>query len=439
MKISSKTSGVSLHFEKHKACDADINGLKRHNERKPGAKHSNKKIKDERTKDNIILVSTGRSMYKRVEKLIIQNCDDVAKTDDGRLKGVRKDAVRMIEATVQLSGQILDRDEAEQEAVLRDAYDWLKQTYGADNIVSAAIHKDETHMHLHCDFVPVETGKLNAKKLLSKDRLRQYQTDFLTHLQSRYKTLNFVRGSSEYNGLPQKVYEALQAEREQMIKEVEDMRQEVMQELEEKQAKLQADAQKIKQADTIVKQRAADVTKREAELTKEKEELTKEKEELTKRETAVTALITDLRSERAEIDEQNKKSLKTQNTASQMMRQANERIQKANERERKAMQAEEQAKKAKRNADSGTETYELTAEHFRNLLDRGVTITESNIRQVRAWVKEAKETTKPTPEQAMKLTRDYEALQQKPTSDALDFGDAIDGLSLLTDSDDLSL
>lgn len=96
----------------------------------------------------------------------------------GGIKGVRKDAVRMVEATVQLSGKVLDMSEYEQEQVLRDSYEWLKDKFGEDNVISAVIHKDETNMHLHFDFVPIEDGKLNAKAIISKPRLKKYQTDF---------------------------------------------------------------------------------------------------------------------------------------------------------------------------------------------------------------------------------------------------------------------
>ena len=216
MRLSTRTSGVALHFEKHKACDASVNGLQRHNERTEGSgKHSNKRIDDARTADNVILKRSDGTYYEQVSAIIDRN-------RDGGLKGVRKDAVRMCEATVQLSGQVLDRSDAEQERVLRQSYDWLKETFGADNIVSATIHKDETNMHLHVDFVPIKDGKLTAKTILSKGMLHRYQTDFLKHLQQSEPTLNFIRGSSEYNGLPQDVYEQLQDERREMMAELDE-------------------------------------------------------------------------------------------------------------------------------------------------------------------------------------------------------------------------
>lgn len=214
MKISTKTSGVSLHFEKHKGNNAGINRLQAHNERVEGGQHSNKNIDVDRTKDNIVLKKSDGSYYKQIKKIIENNREN-------GLKGVRKDAVRMVEATVQLSGQVLDRSEEEQEQVLRQSYEWLKNTYGEKNIVSAVIHKDETNMHLHFDFVPIDSDhKLNAKKLMSKGNLQKYQNQFLEYLQENNKSLNFVRGSGEYNGLSQEVYEKLQDERKDMIQDI---------------------------------------------------------------------------------------------------------------------------------------------------------------------------------------------------------------------------
>lgn len=221
IKLSAKASGVSLHFEKHKGT-VEINGLQRHNERQPGTKHANEHINDSRTHENVILTQAGGTYYQRIQEII-------ASGREGGLKGVRKDAVRMVEATVQLSGQILDRPEAEQEAVLRDAFGWLEETFGRENVVSAAIHKDETNMHLHVDFVPIDAErKLNAKKLISQPALKIYQSDFLKHLQKGYPRLNFRReASGRPYGLSQKAYEWLQDQRKEMEQELEEWEDEL--------------------------------------------------------------------------------------------------------------------------------------------------------------------------------------------------------------------
>jgi hypothetical protein len=158
---------------------------------------------------------------KKSDSKFNKSVNDVIENErKGGTKGVRKDAVRMVEATVQLSGKVLDMSEYEQEQVLRDSYEWLKDKFGEDNVISAVIHKDETNMHLHFDFVPIENGKLNAKAIISKPRLKQYQTDFLKNLKENHVSMNFERGGGETNGLSQRDFEVMQKEREKLMQEI---------------------------------------------------------------------------------------------------------------------------------------------------------------------------------------------------------------------------
>lgn len=280
MKLASKTSGVSLHFEKHKANTANINGLQRHNERTDGANHSNKNIKPERTAENVMLKQSDGTYQRQVEQIIETQ-------RDGGLKGVRKDAVRMVEATVQLSGQVLDRDEAEQERVLRQSYDWLKDTFGEENIVSAAIHKDETNMHLHVDFVPMLEGKLNAKKVLSKQNLQAYQNDFLKTLKNSEPSMNFVRGSGEYNGLPQEVFERLQEERNDLLAEIEEREAELNAreaELDTRKAVLTGEAKANRADRARLDKRESTVSRREMAVSERSNELDERESGLDSRE-----------------------------------------------------------------------------------------------------------------------------------------------------------
>jgi len=220
MKIDMRTSGVSLHFEKHKGNDVGVNGLQRHNERVAGQKHSNKKINDSRTNENVFLRRSNNKYNKAISGVIEQE-------REGGLKGVRKDAVRMVEATVQLSGKVLDMSETEQEQILRDSYSWLKEQFGEENVISAVIHKDETNMHLHFDFVPIEDNKLIAKTIISKPRLKQYQNDFLKSLQDKHISMNFERGGGLTNGLSQQDFETLREERAKMQKEADEREDEL--------------------------------------------------------------------------------------------------------------------------------------------------------------------------------------------------------------------
>lgn len=91
----------------------------------------------------------------------------------------RKDAVLCIEYMIGSSPDGLKTDE-DHKAYLTDALRWLKERHGADNVIAATVHMDETTPHLAAYVVPLdEQGKLNAKKFLGgRQTLSAMQTDF---------------------------------------------------------------------------------------------------------------------------------------------------------------------------------------------------------------------------------------------------------------------
>lgn len=260
MKIDMTPSGVSLHFQKYKASSGEINGLQRHDERRPGGRHSNENIDPEKTKNNVLLVTDDRKLDQRVADRI-----ETGRTV-GRgkgLKGVRKDAVRMYEVTVQPSGKIWDRSEAEQVAVLKDAFEWLKDRVGAENVISAAIHVDESHPHLHMDFVPIEDGRLDAKHMVTPVKLKKLQDDFLKHLQETSPTLNFRRGDGATSGLTKEAFVALTEAKKQAEADA-DAREDALDAREDALDRREGEADRIKEA----AQAAAERTKAEGEAYK---------------------------------------------------------------------------------------------------------------------------------------------------------------------------
>ena len=195
-------STISLNFRKHKH---GTMGLKRHNERIPGQRHSNKKIKPERTKDNIFLKGDRELSYnERINKIIKKN----VKSN----KRVRHDAIRLVTAVVQFGG-VEARKSSEEDKVkmLKSTYELLKTQFGEENIVSATIHVDETNPHLHFDFVPVYDGCLSAKKTLGERKgMFSIQDKFLEDMQNLYPDMDFQRKDDQtLNGLEQSVFEKL--------------------------------------------------------------------------------------------------------------------------------------------------------------------------------------------------------------------------------------
>jgi len=68
----------------------------------------------------------------------------------------------------------------EQDAYFSNALEWFEERHGAENIISAVVHRDETTPHMQIIVIPLdERNKLNARALVGgKDNLRQLQTNF---------------------------------------------------------------------------------------------------------------------------------------------------------------------------------------------------------------------------------------------------------------------
>lgn len=210
-----KQSTASLHFTKHKS---GARGLQKHIERKPGQKHSNENINNERTKDNITLVGDDRTYDERIN-------DIIAKHYTGK-RAIRKDAIRMVGTTVQIGGGISENaTETEQVEFLKTSFEWLKKEYGEENIVSAVIHLDETTPHLHFDFVPLKDGKLSAKEVIGdKLKLKKTQEKFLQHVKELEPRYRFERKSDNtFNGLEQKLFERLTKEQKELERELDEL------------------------------------------------------------------------------------------------------------------------------------------------------------------------------------------------------------------------
>lgn len=98
--------------------------------------------------------------------------------DQARKLAKRKDAVFGVEISIQVGNQVDWRDPpdetcpegkpkrgntAKMNALLAGAREALKAEIGADRIISAVLHMDESTPHVQVVFAPVLDGKLNAK------------------------------------------------------------------------------------------------------------------------------------------------------------------------------------------------------------------------------------------------------------------------------------
>lgn len=203
-------SYISFDIRKRKTV---TNGLARHNERQPGMKHTNTNIKNERTKDNITLVTSDLSYPKRIEKIIDEQHTSKRK--------VRHDAVRLITTTVELGGDIRNKPEKEQIEFLMATYDYLKNEYGENNIAHASIHVDETCPHLHFDFVPIKDGSLNARSVVgNKKDMKTTQNKLLKTMQDKFPQHDFKRKNSTIKGIDRKIWQNIQDQKKKVEAEI---------------------------------------------------------------------------------------------------------------------------------------------------------------------------------------------------------------------------
>lgn len=203
-------SYISFDIRKRKTV---TNGLARHNERQPGMKHTNSNIKNDRTKDNITLVTSDLSYPKRIEKIIEEQHTSKRK--------VRHDAVRLITTTVELGGDIREKSEKEQVDFLLGTYEYLKNEYGENNIVHASIHVDETCPHLHFDFVPIKDGSLNARSVVgNKKDMKTTQNKLLKTMQDKFPQHDFKRKNSTIKGIDRRIWQSIQNQKKKVEAEI---------------------------------------------------------------------------------------------------------------------------------------------------------------------------------------------------------------------------
>lgn len=63
--------------------------------------------------------------------------------------------------------------------------EFLKQRYGADNVLGAYVHMDETTPHMHVPVLPKINGKLQASKMVNRNDLRSFHNDLGKYIDER--------------------------------------------------------------------------------------------------------------------------------------------------------------------------------------------------------------------------------------------------------------
>lgn len=197
-----------MHVEKYKA-DA-MGGMLQHYERRaelergyrrenvdPGRTALNYNLGPER------LGSQADFVRARIESL-------------GLPRAPRKDAVRFCDAVLTLPATFPATRSRE---FFEAAYAFLEERYGAENVVSAWVHMDESTPHMHFCWVPVTPdGRLSAKDVVGRADLKTLHGDLRDYLEPRLGVPCDVllgdeeRARKELSRLPQAEYRAARDE-----------------------------------------------------------------------------------------------------------------------------------------------------------------------------------------------------------------------------------
>ena len=120
---------------------------------------------------------------------------NVNRVIEEKLEGVsyRKDAVKTAHMEFSVSGEWFDQATPEQIALWeQNTLNYVKDTFGEQNIVYAVAHYDEQTPHMHVCAVPLVDNKLNFKKLFNGKK--GLANNFHTKYNEYVKELGIVRG-----------------------------------------------------------------------------------------------------------------------------------------------------------------------------------------------------------------------------------------------------
>lgn len=252
---------MELAWNTQKNKMSDVKGKEMEQERK--GKISNPDIDLERTNLNFDFVEDNRTLYLRVKSRV----DDLKESGSR----VQKNSVVMYSNVITVPQSNFHRWGVNKtNNYFKACYEFFCDEFGAENVVSAKVHYDETAPHMHLHFIPVnkENGKLQARVVMNKakinsihDRLPEYINKF---------GFDIVRGSGKTVSNIEDIHE---------YKEIQKMLDDKKQELSNLEEKLEIVRDKIGQADYDLRIWLANLDNVEARLVDWSQELKDAKEE----------------------------------------------------------------------------------------------------------------------------------------------------------------
>lgn len=180
-----KVGYAVVHMMKIKS--GAVGGIQSHNNREHEPK-TNPDVDMSRSEDNYDLISCDN--YKRSIKEKLSNLVESS-------RAVRKDAVVVCNFIVTSDNETMNALGTDrQREFFRDSVKWFSDRYGADRVLNATVHMDETTPHLHIGVMPItQDGRLSAKAIFTKTEMKAIQTEFARDVGEKYGLERGVEGS----------------------------------------------------------------------------------------------------------------------------------------------------------------------------------------------------------------------------------------------------
>ena len=185
MRGGNKVGCAVVHMMKIKS--GAVGGIQSHNNREHEPK-TNPDVDMSRSEDNYDLIPCDN--YKRSIKEKLSNLVESS-------RAVRKDAVVVCNFIVTSDNETMDALGADrQREFFQDSVKWFSDRYGADRVLNATVHMDETTPHLHIGVMPItQDGRLSAKAIFTKTEMKAIQTEFARDVGEKYGLERGVEGS----------------------------------------------------------------------------------------------------------------------------------------------------------------------------------------------------------------------------------------------------
>ena len=185
MRGGNKVGYAVVHMMKIKS--GAVGGIQSHNNREHEPK-TNPDVDMSRSEDNYDLISCDN--YKRSIKEKLLNLVESS-------RAVRKDAVVVCNFIVTSDNETMNALGADrQREFFQDSVKWFSDRYGADRVLNATVHMDETTPHLHIGVMPItQDGRLSAKAIFTKTEMKAIQTEFARDVGEKYGLERGVEGS----------------------------------------------------------------------------------------------------------------------------------------------------------------------------------------------------------------------------------------------------